>query len=221
MGRRRLSYGVGLTVCVAVIAGSFLFWHLHPEGRISDDSDSGPRAGQEHGLSTSQSLSIAIVKHTDPRQVGNFSILRTPPEGLPLRMIRTMHGIHSFGMNWALAQRVPKTNFHGSQLWIVPGNNYLCMLLRKAAERLRVSCATTGMVLIHGLTAITLSVSRQRSRLRHRRVIVGIAPDRAHRVLIPTGGGLTAIPLMSHHSFVWRDSATAAPDSVIFDSWAP
>lgn len=215
--RRHLVYGVGLAACAVVITGCLLLWHLH-RAEVDDGRIAQARAGWTDGLRTTAppSSSIAIVKHTDPQQIGNFAILRTSSEMLPSQVIQIMHGIHTYGMNWNLAQKMPAADGRGLELWLVPGNGYLCMLLRTDAKRLRASCATSRRALVHGLVAITLGASRRQSRLQHWRVIVGIAPDHVHHVLIPVSHGLKVVPLMDDHSFAWHDSGTAAPESVIF-----
>ncbi|HKG02151.1 MAG TPA: hypothetical protein VKB03_03150 [Conexibacter sp.] len=149
-----------------------------------------------------------MIRHVSPVQRANFELLRGAAESLPPVVRRVMRR-PTYGMNWSLAQRLPRTvrdNF-----WLVPGRDILCLVHASGAHEASSSCAPTELALHHGVVAISL---RNHGAFGPTdRTIVGVMPDRATGAVVHTGVAQTTVPV-SRHLFVLRDSVKEAPDNV-------
>ena len=114
-----------------------------------------------------------------------------------------------FGMNWALAQRLPVSP--RIQAWIVPGNGFLCILERQGSA-ISTRCPTTDDALRHGVAAVILHDAAVRSN-SGTRLIFGTAPDGAREVAVHTHGSTVSIPV-EEGVFILRDKVMNPPDQL-------
>jgi hypothetical protein len=159
-------------------------------------------------------FSLPVVQHVDHDQATTFSSLRTPPEGLPMRVRRIMRNQPSFGMNWNLAQGV-STTWDG-ELWLVPGTKFLCILWLSTSSLLRQGCAPTQIAISHGLAVVALTADPRNSASEGSRAIIGIAPDGATQVLVHTGESIVRRAVGDEGVFTLRDSIDSPPDRLTF-----
>ena len=192
--RRRLV--VGLTVAVLLLG--LLVWQI------------AERVTRSTGFGASPTSSLAVISHVQPRQSVNFSLLRTPPEGLSAWTKRILRK-PTFGMNWALAHRLPVAV--PGDFWAIPGNGFLCIVAQPDIHTTTRSCATTDDALAHGVAAVLIRAAPTSGNTPDNRLIVGVAPDRARNALVQTAGWVTTVPVLDN-VFMLRDSATDPPDSM-------
>jgi hypothetical protein len=114
-----------------------------------------------------------------------------------------------YGSNWRLAQQLP-VNLR-TQIWAVPGDRTICLIDWRREAGAGMACAPTKRVLRSGL-AITSLKDASTGSVRPTRVVVGVAPDDAARVLVHTGGMSISVPVFDG-VFTLRDSLGDAPDS--------
>jgi hypothetical protein len=152
---------------------------------------------------------IPITRHVQPRQLAAFPLLRTPPEGLPIATQRILRK-HAFGINWNLARRIP-VKLEASY-WLVPGNGYLCVISQGVMHGRGVgtTCAQTAEAVAHGIADISIALPGTAHRTR---LIVGVAPIRAHDVLVHTRGKVS-VAVVHQGVFVLRDSILSPPDTM-------
>jgi hypothetical protein len=148
-----------------------------------------------------------VITRVEHRQLANFALLRTRPEGLPARTQRIL-GTPTFGLNWRLAQRIPVA-LPGAY-WLVPGNGYLCVVAQEGMG-VGTTCAPTSEAVEHGIASITVTPPGPASHIPPSRLIVGVAPDGAREVLVHTHGAIATVPVVDE-VFVLRDSVAAPPD---------
>lgn len=119
-----------------------------------------------------------------------------------------------FGSNWKLAQRIPVT-LRGAY-WLVPGNGYLCVISHgsMASNTTGTTCAPTWYAVEHGVVDVTVAGAAPGSRVPPARLIVGVAPNDAHRVVVRTRGAVETAQVVKD-MFVLRDSIVAPPDSIV------
>jgi hypothetical protein len=172
------------------------------------------RLQSNHGRITGQSSlsarDLPVIVHLQAPQRKSFKIFRTDPEGLP-PFIASILGKPIYGLNWSLAQRLPVNG--QAAIWAVPGNRSICLVTSQKLEHklAGVTCGTTRKTLRHGLFVALLSPTE--TGAAHQRLIIGIAPDSAHTVLVHTGA-ITALAPVTHGVFVRRDRANNPPDEV-------
>jgi hypothetical protein len=153
----------------------------------------------------------AVASRPEPRQLANFALLRTRPEGLPAS-VREILRTPMLGMRWALAQRMP-VDVPGDY-WLVPGAGHLCIVNQTpAGPGVGAVCATTAQVLGHGMATVAIPRRADLTPTGASRLIVGIAPDRARQVYVHTRHHVAAAPVVDG-LFVRRDAATIPPDSL-------
>ena len=147
------------------------------------------------------------------RLAASFAILLGPPEPLP-KPIRVALGHQRFGMDWDLAQRLA-TN--AGVYWAVPGDRYLCIvsrtdLLGTDAFSVGATCASVAWVVTHGLASVTLRHDRLRGA-GLRRLIAGVAPNRARAIRVHTRGAIETAHVVDN-TFVLRDRRSRPPDNL-------
>jgi hypothetical protein len=205
--RRRLGAGVLL---LGSLGGLALFLLLKPANQPHHHGDRShpvePRAISP--TVTDDPRTIATIAHVQLPQATSFPLLRTPPEGLPLR-VRTALRAPVFGVNWALAQRIPAPTH--ADYWAVPGNGYLCAVWQQDPSAANTICETNHQAKVHGLTTTSIRDFRGEPP---QRLIVGLAPNNTRRVRIKTQGSETVLPVDEHGVFTLRDSLTAPPDQI-------
>lgn len=159
-------------------------------------------------------FAVPIVRGSDVRQRLAFPALGSPPEPLPQGLRRIMRFHPTYGMNWALAQRLSKVG--GRPVWLVPGRRYLCELWLPPGEDLRQVCAMTAQAAVHGLGVALIVPARARNAGAAGRQIAGIAPGNASQVTIRTEGHISRGPVRPDGVFVIHDHLKAPPDDVTF-----
>jgi hypothetical protein len=173
------------------------------------DSQTSPSL-RKNSPSVSEPRAYRVVAQVEHRQLANFALLRTPPEGLPAAIQRVLRA-PVFGSNWKLAQRIPVTL--SGVYWLVPGNGYLCVISQGSMGNpgIGTTCAQTSQALRHGVAAITVARAVPGSHVPPGRLIVGVAPDGARQVVVHTQGSVETVPVIDE-VFVLRDSMVAPPD---------
>jgi hypothetical protein len=162
----------------------------------------------EPGGVQAQASAPAIAPRPEPRQLANFALLRTRPEGLPAG-VREILRTPALGMRWALAQRMP-VDVPGDY-WLVPGAGYLCIFNQTpASPGVGAVCATTAQVIGHGMATVAIPRRADLTPSGASRLIVGVAPDRARRIYVHTVAAARVVDGL----FVRRDAATVPPDSI-------
>jgi hypothetical protein len=199
-------------LCVSIFAllAGFICWHvLDRMGSKSASISSASRRamyfeqGPFDGIQTAPSS-----------QSSNFSLLRTPPEGLPVEIRRIMRKPTN-GTNWDLAQRLPETGF--GEFWLLPGNNFICLIARTGKGTLTSisqTCAPTGVALRHGVASVTLRARSLYVPARNNRFIVGVVPDRAAQIVVHTGSFTAKASVEGNGVFRLYDRAVDPPDSL-------
>lgn len=148
------------------------------------------------------------VRSVDRTQRNHFALLRGIPERLPPSVRRVLRK-PTYGMNWALAQRLP-LSLEGS-FWLIPGRHVLCLLHAETIHEASSACAPNKTALSHGIVAVSL---REASAVAPaERLIVGVVPDGTIEAVVHTGGTTSRVPV-AHHLFVLRDSIEEPPDVV-------
>jgi hypothetical protein len=118
----------------------------------------------------------------------------------------------AFGMNWNLAQRLPFPPY--GSFWLVPGNRFLCLLEQRGRDTVNQACAKTERVLAHGLFLAFLGAGAEKLVYGARRFVIGVVPDRTHKVFIMTDDSKVAVSI-TENAFVRRDGLTAPPDRLV------
>ncbi len=201
---QRLRAGLLWSVClsVAVIGCGSAAHETSPHPPPSE-------IGAEPSSAPSDPGAIPVVHRADSLQRSHFALLRGTPEGLPLRIARTLPPGGGVGANWRLAQRLPTLI---PAAWVVPGRGYLCMIESPPEGSVGFSCTPTGYVLKRGTYSATVPPHDQ-PRPR-RRVIVGLAPDGVRKVLIHTAGSPPRSSRVTQNSFALEDESTRPPEFV-------
>jgi hypothetical protein len=154
-----------------------------------------------------------IVMRVEPRQRAAFALLRTRPEGIPAST-RHRLGKPIVGGNWRLAQRIPVAL--PRRYWLVPANRHLCIVAQGSAgpRGAGTTCARTADAVAHGVAHVTIGGAGPGAAASHpkrSRLIVGVAPDGARKVLVHTRGEVAIVPVV-HGTFVRRDANAAPPE---------
>jgi hypothetical protein len=133
----------------------------------------------------------------------DFTLLRTPPDGLPPGVRQTLK-VPVSGMSWNLARRIP-VSLPGAY-WLVPGTEDLCIVATTpGSPAVGTVCASIGQALRHGIANTSLDPDSGR------RTIVGVAPKGTRAVLVRSGPSTTSVHVRDG-SFVLRDSVASPPD---------
>jgi hypothetical protein len=170
----------------------------------STESNSGPAAhvSQEVPAAEGTAGGGAI----SPRLAAHFALLRTPAEGLPAAVERTLEPPVA-GVDWNLARRVPVPM--PGRYWLVPGGNYLCMVaVLPGSASVGTVCATVGQALRHGI--VNTSVDPASST----RTMVGVVPGGTRSVIVRTGNSQAPASVRDGY-FVVSDSTVKPPTEVI------
>jgi len=197
---RHLGAGLLLAACLGV------FTWLAVEAEDRPEHRGGSHAGHRHQHSRSERHAIRMVRHAHEQQISHFALLRTKAEGLPPTMTDIL-AQPAYGMNPALAQRMPTA---AKASWVVPANGYLCIVGREPGSIVNVTCARNRRAVARGLASVSLYTA-SRSR---RRLIVGVAPDRARAMRVRTGGSVAIVPV-TEGTFVLRDRLTRPPSRLV------
>jgi hypothetical protein len=182
-----------------------------------DGQDSSPprkpetRSGSGDSFVKEKEHDLPIISHLQDMQRKEFAIFRTAPEGLPPFVTNILRQ-PIYGLNWSLGQRIPLKEL--AAIWAVPGNGFICLVSSQKQERrlVGVTCNATGQIVKQSLFTAFLTPISQNAAYAHR-LIVGIAPDLASKVLARTGINTVSIPV-SHNVFVRTDEAPRPPDQI-------
>jgi hypothetical protein len=149
-------------------------------------------------------LSKAAPDGDIPHQLlDNFTLLRTPPNGIP-PAIRQSLKVPVSGMSWSLARRVP-VSLPG-MYWLAPGAEDLCIVATTPKlQSVGTVCASVNQALRHGIANTSLDP------VSGRRIIVGVAPKGTHTVLLQSGASTTSVSVRRGR-FVLRDTVSSPPD---------
>jgi hypothetical protein len=160
--------------------------------------------------SISDPQAVRVVAKVEPQQLANFALLRTPPEGLPTAVRRVL-GNPVFGSNWNLAQHIPATA--SGAYWLLPGNGYICVVSdgSMGSNTIGTVCARASQARQRGIAAIAVARAVPGSHVKAGRLIVGLAPDDTHQVVVHTRGSTETVPVHDE-VFVLHDSTAAPPD---------
>lgn len=207
-GRRCIA---GLFACVILFGGVVGWLDLEHKDRLVRAKDKGSVAasGDPEAIkrvAEPNPKSFHIVQSVLPRQAVNFSLFRTTPEPLPAAVRHIMRE-PEFGANWDLSQRVPST---AAKAWLLPADGFVCILAR--VNRLSMACAPTRIALARGIAIVALASHRRRLSAGGGRFMIGVAPDRAGKIAVRTGGTVTNLPVDGYGVFVLRDESASPPD---------
>jgi hypothetical protein len=210
-------FAVGLCAFTCLVGGIGLLQMLPDDAKKEDDRRQGvadsSRFRQRPGFSQAglDPYSRRVIQAAQPRQVENFLLLRTAPEGLPARVRQIMRKPVK-RMNWNLAQRLPVVM--QGEFWLIPGHRRLCILAQ--VDGLELSCAPTQIAVAHGVAIVALSAGSQPLGAGGSRFIIGVGPDRAQKVLVHTGDSVSLRPVDDYGVFALRDRVTDPPDLLTF-----
>lgn len=208
----RIATRVSWRTCASSLAVLWLLVGAQACGTSGDAERAGvPAASPTASDPTSGDGSAArVIAHVQRRQSESFALLRTRPEPLPGRIRRILRE-PIVGMNWDLAQRIPAAP--RGTFWLVPGNRHLCIVQRGSlgSPGVGTTCARTSQAIGHGIANIAVRRAPFGSSTGQARLIVGVAPDGARKVLVHTRGSVATAPV-SGTVFVLRDSTAAPPD---------
>ncbi len=201
--------------CVGPLVLALLALTLGGCGSSSDASPSATAksaadAAPPHKPAAAENpYAAAVISHAQPRQLAAFSLLRTPPEGLPASTRRILRR-PIFGINFRLAQRIPVKS--EGAYWLVPGNGHLCVISQGVMHGPGVgsTCATTSRAIAHSIGDISITLPGGGHRFR---LIVGVAPDGAREALVNTRGAIATAPVHGE-VFLLRDTTLAPPDVI-------
>jgi hypothetical protein len=205
---RRVAFVLAVLLCSV----SALLWFLASISSPATNQSGAAMPPSYADLMGRDPMSFKTVEGVARGQMNGFSIFHTRPEPLPRGIKRTMRRA-SYGANWDLAQRI--RNGRQMSLWLIPGREFLC-LLQSGLDGLTQSCAPTQIALSHGLAIVKLNPPSRRGIGDKRRVIVGVGPDWADRVVVRTGTAVRASVVGSDGIFVVRDEVNAPPDQLLF-----
>lgn len=166
---------------------------------------SGQASNRIESIPSTASGGAVTDDNISPLLLSNFPLLRTPRDGLPLA-IRQRLRVPFAGMKWNLARRIP-TSLPGGH-WLAPGVNRLCIVAVSPDSRsIGTVCGIVNQALRRGIANTSVNpVSR-------RRVIVGVAPQGTHAVLLQSGAETISVRVR-HGRFVLRDAVLSPPDQL-------
>jgi hypothetical protein len=205
---RRLGAGLLALTCAAGIA----LWLAFDDGDRQTTSSGPAVVGHTAGDRPLPGSGVPVALRADRLQAGSFSLLRTPPEGLPAGVTEVLRS-PAYGLNWRLAQRMPSAE--GISFWIVPGNDVLCIVSQEERQSVSTTCARTRDAIAQGLAAVLLRERSGSQPQPDHRLIVGIAPDGARRIRVSTRGEAATVPVIDG-AFTLRDRVMDPPDRMTF-----
>ena len=149
-----------------------------------------------------------VIERVGRLEREHFALLREEPAPLP-HSVRRILRRPTYGMNWALARRLPVSL--RDSFWLVPGRHALCLVHEKGVHEVATACAPTNLALKHGVVTASLRDATPISPAQ--RLIVGVVPDGTSEAVVRTRGSASRVPI-EDHAFVLRDSIDAPPDIV-------
>lgn len=194
-------------VAIAVVLGvstAAILLHADSSASLSHTAKDRP-AGREK----KEDDRWAPIIHLLPRRLQtNFSIFRSPVEGLPMG-IRQILRSPVYGSNWALAQRLRSTG----RVWALAGRAHLCLLTQQQKEYVGQFCSTITRSITHGVFTASL-FEPSRYAPSGRRLVIGLVPDGTRTVLIHTPGFASVSAVVKENVFIWRDLVPENPQSI-------
>lgn len=163
-------------------------------------------ADEQSGQGARTDLAAARDGNVPRRLSANFELLRTPPDGIPADVRRTLQ-VPVPGMDWNLARRVPVPL--PGRYWLAPGGGDLCIVATNPdSPAVGTVCAKAEQALRNGIANTSVDPASGR------RLIVGVAPNGARTVLVRTGASTASARVRRHGTFVLRDSTSSPPDTL-------
>lgn len=205
-GQTRRYLAVGAFMLIALL--TFLLDRSFTQTVHPEKPDS-PKVHSARGQISDEPASIPVISRVQIRQAKAFSILRSPPEGLPKHITRLLRQ-PIFGTNWMLAQRIP-TPGRGTY-WAIPGNGYLCIVSQQENQpSASTVCETNQYAINHGLVATSVWEIEGKDPERS---IVGLVPDGTPWVQVITHGSSKRLIVNRHDVFVMSDSLPYPPSLI-------
>jgi hypothetical protein len=201
--------GAGLLV-LACLVGMALWLGSN----LDDDRAQPPAEGTTAPASAAAAgdpNALATVPRPQSQQTASFSLLRTPPEGLPHKT-RAQLGKPGFGINPALAQKLPEAA--PGDFWATPGNGFVCLLSDTRTNAVGMACATNDQAAVRGVATILLTARPGDPSVPRSRIVIGIAPDGTRAMHVKTGASRTTVAVTEQGVFVLRDALTRPPDLI-------
>ena len=113
---RTLTWRVGAWLAIiAVVAGGTACGDSQPPDTASSTSPVGPGT---FAAGARDSSTPPAVRRLPERLRAELALFRSSPEGLPIQVKQALRDHSTNGLNWSLAQRVPRAPWRA---WIVPG----------------------------------------------------------------------------------------------------
>lgn len=217
---RTLTWRVGAWLAIiAVVAGGTACGDSQPPDTASSTSPVGPGT---FAAGARDSSTPPAVRRLPERLRAELALFRSSPEGLPIQVKQALRDHSTNGLNWSLAQRVPRAPWRA---WIVPGRGVVCLLhVQPQTGAIGQACTATGRLLRDGMFVASLAADPSQadgafasSRAEPgRRVVFGVVPDRARTVRVHTPGVTPATAQVSENSFALRDETDAPPETITF-----
>lgn len=205
-GQARRYLAVGAFLLIALVT---VFLGQSFNQTVDPQKPDSPKVQSARGQVNDEPASIPIISRVQSRQAKAFSILRSPPEGLPRRITRLLRQ-PIFGINWMLAQHIP-TPGHGTY-WAIPGNGYLCIVSQQENQpSASTLCETNQYAMHHGLVATSVWESKGKEPERR---MVGLVPDGTPWVQVITHGSARKLVVNRHDVFVMGDSLPYPPSLI-------
>jgi hypothetical protein len=158
--------------------------------------------------SVSQSRPTSSDRHANsrvpPMLVSNFTLFRSPANGVPESVWQPIHQSIP-GMLWAQSRRIPVSS--SDAYWLVPGRRHLCIIsLSRASSTIGTVCSGIRQAIHHGIADTSLGMRPPK------RLIVGVAPDRARRVVVLSAGSSFSVRVHRLGVFTRSDSVPKGPE---------
>ena len=210
---RRLGAGLVVLACAVGVA----LWQGGGQRTGSSSADAPARPG---AAGAQPGSSIPVIAHVGQQLLDDLSLLRTRPEGLPPTVTGVLRE-PTYGMNWRLAQRLP-VNALGVALWAVPANDAVCIVGQERLDAVTATCARTRHAIRHGVATVLLREPRgpQSRGAAGRRLVAGIAPDRARSMRVLTDGSTATVPVVDG-AFLLQDAVADPPDRIAVGAGEP
>ncbi len=140
----------------------------------------------------------------------DFSLFRSTPEFVPLAL-REQLRLSQGQRYWQRSQRLSSVPV---PTWVLPGSVTTCLVARDPEGLASGStCSRNDRVLDHGLVLSFLAGSPSAQPPGTRRIVLGLVPDVARKVLIRTLGHAPALVPVKRNSFFLLDGVNNPPES--------
>jgi hypothetical protein len=151
------------------------------------------------------------VPRTVPRAVQHaFAPFRSSPEPLP-RTVTALLREPTGGADWRLAQQLRGTG--DLTVWAVAGRRAMCLISQaRGSAAVTETCTSTRRAIAHGVFFTSLAETSAAPATT--RLVVGLVPDRTHRVRIHTTGAAAMTATVASNTFALRDRVADPADRI-------